>query len=211
MELKLIKLKLIKLTLINVGKMSKKRPLVKKLLATLKKTKISRRFARIVSKLSKLIDDEMEPTEFIFRGNKSIRLNKTYANITNLHTKIKINSINLKSNNNNPKTVIVPVHVNNKVTGNSHLILFVYNTKNKFLFSLDPSNSKKTKITEFKLFSAFKNSKRFIYRGLHKYSRVIRHYGLCRFATPLLLKYNVKLNKRILKSEIIKYFEYLVN
>jgi len=180
---------------------------VNMLLSTLKKTKISKRFSRIVSKLSKLIVSEIEPIHYILKGNT---LNKTYAEIINLHTKIKIKSIKINNNNRN-NIIIIPVHVDNKVTGNSHLILFIYNTRNKFLFSLDPSDSKKTKITELKLFQAFKTSRRFIYRGIHKYTRILRHHGLCRFATPLLFKYNVKLNNRILKKEVIKYFEYLLN
>jgi hypothetical protein len=178
-----------------------------RLLSTLKKTKISKRFARIVYKLSKLIVSEIEPIQYILKGNT---LNKTYAEIINLRTKIKIKSIKINNNNRN-NIIIIPVHVDNKVTGNSHLILFIYNTRNKFLFSLDPSDSKKTKITELKLFQALKTSRRFIYRGIHKYTRILHHHGLCRFATPLLFKYNVKLNNRILKKEVIKYFEYLLN
>lgn len=182
---------------------------VNKLINSLKKMRISRKFAKIVYQLTKLIKDPREPVNYILKG---YRLNKRYAHIISYKDKIKIKDIVIDAGGNKNKAIIIPVDVDNKVTKNKHLILFVYNPKNKQIRRIDPSYISHTKITERKMHNAFKKySKKFIYKGFHKKSKFLIHRGLCRFVTPLLLIYGHRLTRPIIKNEIIKHFVELIN
>jgi len=105
------------------------------------------------------------------------------------------------------KELVIFVHIKNKVTGNNHLNLLI--VKGKKVTRIDPTNPKKTKITNKKvkkeLIPFFKKfGLNFV--GYDHRSKFINHEKLCRYAAPAEYIYGRKLNHRILKKVIIDYF-----
>jgi len=185
------------------------------LIDKLEKTKVlSKQFKKTIDKLFNLLPkNAIKPINY-FLGKKCV-VNK-YSVLTNFKDKIKINKLNLP-NKKNCRELVLPVHVNNRVTGNKHLMIFVMKlAKNRItkIYRIDPSNSKRTSITEAKLNRAFKHFKKrnvnYNYAGFHKKSRIFIHKHTCRFATPLLYKYSTKLNNKLYKKKIIEYFRSFV-
>jgi hypothetical protein len=89
----------------------------------------------------------------------------------------------------------------------------IINKKEKKVTRLDPSPGRKAKIFNKNvnkgLNDFFKNYG-FKFIGFSKKSKIIKHGGMCRFATPLLYTHGKKLTHRILKKTVLNYLKYLL-
>jgi hypothetical protein len=191
---------------------------IQKLFKKLKKCKYStgrmRKFKNLVHRLElklrgkkittgNITKYNITPTEFFIRNKK---LSKKYIIANNTLKKFIItHSIKVLPNS------IIPVHINNLVHHKSHLNLLVI--LDKQIFRIDPNDPKITKIKTKNVDSAltkYFKKRGMKYSGMYRKNKIIKHGGLCRYATPLVYVYGKSLNHRIIKREIIRYFRYLI-
>ena len=153
----------------------------------------------------------IEPPVITMLKNKKISLSRKYIicdnkkKTFNVSKKFNFGNILEKSKYN---LIIIPVHINNRVTGKEHLNILVCNKSKKTIQRIDPSNQKGTMIMDDKYkkgINKFFKKWSFKYTGFSPKSKIILHGGLCRFATPALFLYGKKLTHCILKRCIIKF------
>jgi hypothetical protein len=103
------------------------------------------------------------------------------------------------------KNMVIPLHINNKVTGKQHLNLLIVN--NGIVTRIDPSKNRSIKNKNVTR-ALVKYFKRFNlqYKGFDKRNKTIKHGGLCRYVTPLVYLYGKSINYRLIKKKIIEYF-----
>ena len=174
-----------------------------------------RAYRRLENKTEKMIRQlhkcSIEPPVIAMLKHKKISLSRKYLSCDNekktFNVTKKFNFGNMleKSNYN---LIIIPVHINNRVTGKAHLNILVCNKSKKTIQRIDPSDQQATTITNDKYkkgINKFFKKWSFKYTGFSPKSKIILHGGLCRFATPALFIYGKKLTHPILKKCIIKF------
>ena len=177
-----------------------------------KERKAYRELERKTEKLIRqLYKCPIEPPVIYMLKNKKINLSKKYLTCDNkkktFNVTKKFNFGNLlkKSKYN---LIIIPVHINNRVTGKAHLNILVCNKSKKTIQRIDPSDQQATTITNDKYkkgINKFFKKWSFKYTGFSPKSKIILHGGLCRFATPALFLYGKKLTHSNLKNCVIKF------
>ena len=174
-----------------------------------------RAYRKLENKTEKMIRDlhkcSLEPPVIAMLKHKKISLSRKYLTCNN---KKKTFEVSKKFNFGNMlekskyNLIVIPVHINNKITGKAHLNILVCNKSKKTIQRIDPSNQKGTMITDDKYkkgINKFFKKWSFKYTGFSPKSKIILHGGLCRFATPALFLYGKKLTHPILKRCIIKF------
>lgn len=127
------------------------------------------------------------------------------------------------------RELIIPLHIDNKITHRYHLNLLIlrkkrnnkqnnkqnniWNKKNIWnITRIEPTNIRKNKLTNIRIkdgLEIFFNKRKINinYLGFDKKSKFIKHGGLCNYAAPVeyLLGRKITINK--LKKYIIRYFD----
>lgn len=173
--------------------------LLKKLKATKYNKKNVLKFKHLVFKLEST-RPVRHPYQILLKGHGCVSKKYMYS-VNNKKSFKIIKKFKVRDN------CIIPLHINNKVTDKKHLNLLI--VKNKKVTRIDVSSQKHTKIKEKNITSSLKrffSKQGYKYIGMDKRSNIIRHGGLCKYVTPLEYIYGKKINHRIIKKEIIKFF-----
>jgi hypothetical protein len=171
-------------------------------------------FKKEVKKLELLHKTKKPGISLILKSKKKCCILTDYLSGTNKMNSFIINngqSKKLKSVLKKCKKpeIVLFLHIYNAIKKKSHLNLLIINTVKGVVTRIDPSDTKLTQITSAKFRKAFKPFfKKFGLKfvGFDKRSKVFKHGGLCRYATPAEYIYGRSINFPKLKKIIKSYF-----
>lgn len=156
--------------------------------------KTARKFFLMVKKISP--KNKKEPLFRILRGKK---VYPKYIYTTNTKNKFTIRT---RFTSKMKRYHYIPVHIDNKITGKKHLNIL--QIKGKTVTRFDPSYPLRTHIVKIdKSLKKYFKKYNLNYRGIDKRNKFMKHGGLCRYITPLLVIHGKKLNYKLAKSKII--------